>query len=150
MAQSLSDIIIHIVFSTKNRLPMISPEIEYELFQYICGTAYKLKSPVISINGVQDHIHILLHLGSTTSINELISKIKSNSSRWMKTKGKNYSHFSWQSGYGVFSVSRSIIEAVERYVSKQKEHHKKMSFQDEFLEMLRRSQTKYDERYLWD
>lgn len=150
MSQSLADILIHVVFSTKKRCPMIFPEVEQELFQYICGVANNLKCPVIKINAVEDHIHILLSLDRTASVSAFISELKSSSSRWIKSKGEKYHTFSWQSGYGVFSVSRSSVDSVVKYISNQKEHHKIISFQDEFLALLRRAKISYDEKYLWD
>ncbi len=150
MAQTFADIILHIVFSTKERQPWILPEIEQELFQYICGVARNLKSPVIAINGVEDHVHILLLLGKTISTSDLLSEIKSSSSRWIKTKDDKYRSFCWQGGYAAFSVSRPNHEGAVRYVAKQKEHHRTMSFKDELLEMLKRAKIPYDEKYLWD
>jgi putative transposase len=150
MAQSLADIILHIVFSTKDRQPWILPEIEEELFQYICGTSRELKSPVIKINGVEDHLHILLHLGKTITVSDLISKLKSSSSQWIKTKHEKHRHFCWQNGFGAFSVSRPIIDGAIKYISNQKEHHKTISFKEELLAMLGRAQIEYDEKYLWD
>lgn len=129
---------------------MIFPEVEQELFQYICGVANNLKCPVIKINAVEDHIHILLSLDRTASVSAFISELKSSSSRWIKSKGEKYHTFSWQSGYGVFSVSRSSVDSVVKYISNQKEHHKIISFQDEFLALLRRAKISYDEKYLWD
>lgn len=150
MSQSLADIILHIVFSTKERQPLIRPDIEEELYRYISGVSRNLKSPVMIVNGVSDHIHILLQQSATISASKLISDLKSNSSRWIKTKGDQYRNFSWQNGYGAFSVSRPNIQGAIRYIAKQKEHHKTITFQDEFLAMLKRAELKYDERYLWD
>ncbi len=150
MAQSLSDVVLHIVFSTKNRTSWIDAAIEKELYQYLCGTASELKCPVIRINGVEDHIHMLLHLGRTITISDLISNLKSNSSKWIKTKNDKYHQFCWQAGYGAFSVSRPIIESAIKYIAQQKEHHKTISFKEEFLEILRRAGIEYDEKYLWD
>lgn len=150
MAQSLSDILLHVVFSTKNREPLIQPTIESELYPYIIAVCQNLDSPVIKINGVTDHVHILLRLGRTIPISKLISEMKSNSSRWIKSKGDKYSNFEWQGGYGVFSVSRPNIEGVIKYISSQKEHHKTVTFKEELISMLIRAQIKYDEKYLWD
>ncbi len=134
----------------KDRYPFIHNEIEHELFKYVCGTARQLNCPVIKINGVEDHVHILLRLGRTISISELISELKSSSSRWIKTKGDQYRHFSWQGGYGAFSVSSPIINGVIKYISNQKEHHKTLSFKEEFIGMLKRSHIDYEEKFLWD
>jgi putative transposase len=150
MSQSLADIVLHLVFSTKGRCPWIKPDVEEELYQYICGVCRKLDSPVIKINGVEDHIHVLLQLGKTIATSKLISEIKSNSSRWIKTKGDCYHDFSWQGGYGGFSVSRQNLEGAKKYLSSQKEHHKTVTFKEELLAMLQRAQIPYDEKYLWD
>ncbi|MDP1879867.1 MAG: IS200/IS605 family transposase [Parachlamydiaceae bacterium] len=150
MGQSLSDVVIHLIFSTKNREPIITDDIESELFRYICGRADQLKSSVIRINGMEDHIHILLHLSKEVTYSDLIADLKANSSRWIKSKGEKFQHFSWQSGYGAFSVSRSMVDRVIHYINNQKEHHKKYSFKEELLLMLKRAKIKYDEKYLWD
>ena len=150
MAQSLADIVIHIVFSTKERKPWIDAVNEPELHAYICGICRHLDCPVIKINGVEDHIHVLLSLGRTISVSKLIAEIKSNSSRWIKTKDRQFCEFSWQDGYGAFSVSRSQINGAIKYIEKQKEHHKIKTFKEEFLTMLKMAQIQYDEKYLWD
>jgi putative transposase len=139
MSQSLADIILHIVFSTKERYPWIKPDIEEELYQYICGVCRNLDCPVIKINGVEDHIHVLLQLGKMVPYSKLISEMKSSSSRWIKTKGDCYNDFCWQSGYGGFSVSRPSLEGAKKYISLQKEHHKTVTFKEEFLAMLQRA-----------
>jgi REP element-mobilizing transposase RayT len=129
---------------------MIKPSIEDELYKYISGVCNNLGCPVIKINGVEDHIHILLQLGRTITISNLISEMKSNSSRWIKSKGQDFINFAWQGGYGVFSVSRPSLEGAKRYLASQKEHHKTVTFKDELIAMLKRAQITYDEKYLWD
>ncbi len=150
MSQSLVDIILHLVFSTKERHPWIKPDVEEELHQYICGVCRNLNCPVIKINGVEDHIHVLLQLGKTIPISKIISEMKSSSSRWIKTKGGHYSDFAWQGGYGGFSVSRPSLEGAKKYLSLQKEHHKTVTFKEEFVAMLQRAKIPYDDKYLWD
>lgn len=150
MTQSLTDIILHIVFSTKDRNPWILPEIEQELYQYICGTSRALNCPVIRINGVSDHTHILSHLDKTIPVCTLIGKLKAHSSKWIKGKSKNYRDFAWQAGYGAFSVSRHVMDGPIQYIERQKEHHKKVTFKDEYLKMLKLANIEYDEKYLWD
>jgi REP element-mobilizing transposase RayT len=149
MSQSLSDVVLHIVFSTKERHPWIQATIEDELYRYICGVGRNMNCPIIKINGIEDHIHILVQLGRTVSISKLVSEVKSSSSQWIKTKGDQYTNFAWQGGYGAFSVSRPSIEGAIKYLSLQKEHHKKVSYKEELLAMLQRAQISYDERYLW-
>ncbi len=148
MSQSLSQVYIHCVFSTKNRVPMISKGIQDDLHKYIVGTATNLGSFVNAIYANPDHIHILCTLPRTITIAELISKIKSSSSKWLKTKG--IANFSWQGGYGAFSVSSSKLEIVKRYILNQEVHHAKSSFQDEFKVFLKEYNIGYDEKYIWD
>ena len=150
MVQSLADIVLHIVFSTKERKPWIDAMNEPELHAYICGICRNLNCPVIKINGVEDHIHVLLSLSRNIAISKLIAEIKSNSSRWIKTKDRKFREFSWQGGYGAFSVSRPQINGAIKYIEKQKEHHKTQIFKEEFLTMLKMGQIQYDEKYLWD
>jgi REP element-mobilizing transposase RayT len=149
MAQSLADIVLHIVFSTKERKPWIDAVNEPELHAYICGICRNL-GPVIKINGVEDHVHVLLSLSRTIAVSKLIAEIKSNSSRWIKTKDRQFFEFSWQGGYGAFSVSRPQINGAIKYIEKQKEHHKTQTFREEYLTMLKMAQIQYDEKYLWD
>ncbi len=150
MSQSLIDIPLHLVFSTKERTPWIQPDIEEELYQFISGVCRNIGCTVIKINGVEDHIHVLAQLGRSMSISKLISEMKSNSSRWIKSKGDHYRDFSWQGVYGGFAVSRRNIESANKYLSLQKEHHKTITFKEEFLAMLKQAQVPYDEKFLWD
>ena len=150
MSQSLSDILLHIIFSTKDRCPIILPDIEEELYRYISSITVSHDCPVIKIGGVSDHLHMLISFGRTVSISKLITEIKANSSRWIKTKDVKYSTFSWQRGYGAFSVARRNLDSVIKYINNQKEHHQKVSFKDEFLALLQQSKIKFDEKYLWD
>ena len=120
MSQSLVDVPLHFVFSTKDRIPFIKPEIEEELHQYICGMSRKLGCPIIKINSVEDHIHILLSYGKTITFSDLISKLKSSSSCWMKTKGNHYKDFSWQ------KVMEDLLFVILVWkVSLNTSHHKK-------------------------
>ncbi len=148
MSQSLSDILLHIIFSTKHRSSWIDPSIENELYSYIRAICKDLNCPVIEIGGIADHVHILVSFGRTITLSDLISKMKANSSRWMKTKGN--SQFCWQRGFGAFSVARRNLGSVRGYIVSQKEHHKTKSFKEEFLEMLNQANIKFDEKYLWD
>lgn len=150
MTQSLADIIVHMVFSTKERLPLIKSAIEEELYKYISGLCLNLECPDIKINGVEDHIHILVQLGRTITVSNLISEMKSNSSRWIKSKSLDYKDFAWQGGFGAISVSRYNLDSAKEYLSKQKEHHKAVSFRDELRALLKKAQITYDEKYLWN
>lgn len=149
MAQSLSKVYVHIVFHTKYSKPLIRPEVEPELYNYIGAIINANDSVPIKINGVENHIHILVILSKNIPLSKLLEEIKRNSSRWIKTKGKEYNNFKWQGGYAVFSVSARGVENVKRYIENQKEHHKKESFKEEYLKLLDKHDVDYDERYLW-
>jgi putative transposase len=150
MAQSLSNVILHIIFSTKNRQPYIDENIASELYAYMVSISAPSGSYVYKIGGIEDHIHILSTLPRTLCISDALEELKKNSSKWIKTKGKQYLDFSWQKGYAALSVSESNRGAVESYIASQKEHHKRRSFQDEYRELLRLNKIPFDERYVWD
>jgi REP element-mobilizing transposase RayT len=150
MAQSLSNVLIHLVFSTKNRHPWLRVEIENELTKYIAGTCRELVSPTHKIGAFDDHVHIACSLGRTISISKLVEEIKTGSSKWIKTKGNAFNGFAWQNGYGAFSIGQSQLDDLRGYIANQREHHRKKSFQEEFRELLSRYEIEYDERYVWD
>ena len=151
MGQSLAKVALHIVFSTKNRVPWLKDKsVRGDLYAYMATILKALDSPAIKINGVEDHVHILCLLSRNHAIAEILEEVKKQPSRWIKTKGPAYRGFSWQRGYGVFSVSESMIDAVREYIDDQEEHHKTMSYQDEFRELCRRHGVEIDERYVWD
>jgi putative transposase len=150
MPQSLAAIYVHLVFSTKNREPSIRPEIEDELRAYLGGVLRELESPMLCVNGTQDHIHILLRLGRKIALADLVEEIKKRSSKWIKTKGPEYRDFYWQNGYGAFSIGQSGVEDLKRYIGRQKEHHHNKSFQDEFRAFLVKYKIEFDEKYVWD
>ena len=151
MPQSLAKIYVHIVFSTTNRFPFLrSPDLRKEMHAYLGGTLNELDCPTLTDGGPADHVHILCLLSRNIPVSEVIGKVKRSSSKWVKTKGASLRKFSWQNGYGVFSVSQSQVERVRHYIRKQEEHHRKKSFQDEFREFLKSYQVDFDERYVWD
>ncbi|HEY3392604.1 MAG TPA: IS200/IS605 family transposase [Lacipirellulaceae bacterium] len=150
MAQSLSNILLHIVFSTKHRRPLIDPNIEIELFKYLATACDTLGCPSHGIGGMEDHIHIACSLSRTISVSKLAQELKQDTSKWIKTKGPKYADFAWQNGYGAFSIGQSQLDDLKRYIANQREHHKRQTFQDEFRELLRRYEIKFDERYVWD
>jgi REP element-mobilizing transposase RayT len=150
MAQSLSNVLLHIVFSTKNRQPSINVDIEEELFKYIAGTCRNLGCPSHKIGGADDHIHIACSLARTMAISKLLEEIKTSSSKWMKTKGDEYVDFGWQNGYGAFSIGQSQLSDLKHYIANQREHHRRLSFQDEYRQILAKFDVEYDERYVWD
>jgi putative transposase len=150
MPQSLVKLLVHIVFSTKNRANLITPEIEPDLFGYINGIVENNKSKLILANGTENHVHLLVSLGKIISISELIGDIKRDSSKWIKLKGKEFRDFHWQEGYGAFSVGQTQVKEVMKYIAKQKAHHTRKSFENEFRDFLKKYEIEYDERYVWD
>ncbi len=151
MSQSLSKILIHTVFSTKNRQPTLRDDsVRIELHSYLGGILSQLQCQPIIVGCVEDHVHILSTLSRTCDVATMVKEIKRGSSIWIKSKGDDFADFSWQSGYGVFSIGFSQIGAVKGYISNQAEHHRKTTFQDEFRALLDRYKIEYDERYVWD
>ena len=151
MSQSLVKNYLHLVFSTKHRNAWLPIECRPNLFAYQSGILKRLESPVIEINGVEDHVHILFLLSKNHAMKEIAEEVKKGSSKWMKTsEGTNNSVFYWQGGYGAFSVSQSKVEAVRKYIQNQEEHHRTVSFQDELRELFRLHEIEFDERYVWD
>ena len=150
MPQSLSSVLVHLIFSTKNRWPFIKSKIEKELHPYMASIFRALKSPSLTIGGYDDHVHILFSLARTINIAELVEEVKTDSSKWIKTKGEQLKNFYWQDGYGAFSVNPNDVDIVKAYIENQKEHHSKKTFQDEYRELLKQFNITYDERYVWD
>ena len=149
MAQSLSQLFIHIVFRNKNKGVKIEDVTSKELYAYMGAIIKDNGSIPIIINGTDDHIHILCIMSKNISLSKLVEEIKRHSSRWIKTKDERYKNFSWQGGYGGFSVSSSMHDKTKKYIQKQKEHHKRMTFNDEYLMFLKEYGVSYDEKYLW-
>jgi len=150
MSQSLAKILVHIVFSTKLRAPVLNADVAHGLYAYLAGILKQCNCPAIRIGGTTDHIHILCNLSRTLAIAKVAEEIKTGSSKWLKTKGPEFRTFHWQNGYGAFSVSQSAVDAVAGYIDNQNEHHRRQSFQDEYRALLERYQVEYDERYVWD
>jgi REP element-mobilizing transposase RayT len=150
MPQSLVKILVHVVFSTKNRADLIAPEIEIDLFGYIHGIIENNGSKLIIMNGTTNHVHLLISLGRKIDIGELVGDIKRDSSVWIKTKGRQFADFYWQKGYGAFSIGQSQVETVMNYIRKQKVHHAKQDFKDEFRTLLEKYEIEYSEQYVWD
>jgi REP element-mobilizing transposase RayT len=149
--QSLAQIYLHIVFSTKDRRPWLQdPGIRDELHNYLGGTCNNLDCPVLRVGGALDHVHILCRLGRSISIADLVKELKRESSKWLKTKSPALADFYWQSGYGEFSVSPSHVDPLRTYIDNQVEHHNRESFQDELRRLLKMYGLEWDERYVWD
>ena len=150
MPQSLSNILVHLTFSTKDRRPDIHEEVEEELHRYLGGLCGKLGCPTIEVGGTEDHVHLCFRLSRTTTVADLVEEVKKRSSKWIKGKGARYRFFAWQAGYGAFSIGQSSLRALRRYIATQKRHHQKRDFKAEFRELLAKYEVEYDERYVWD
>ncbi|HPO14869.1 MAG TPA: transposase [Candidatus Hydrogenedentes bacterium] len=151
MSQSLSRIYIHVIFSTKERRPFFPDcHLRREMHAYLASVFANHSSPAFLVGGVEDHVHVLCDFSRTYALSEVIKEVKRVSSIWIKTKGPEFSKFHWQAGYGAFSVSHSNVGRVRAYIMNQEEHHRKISFQDEFRKFLKKHAIEYDERYVWD
>jgi putative transposase len=149
VGQSLSHLLVHSVFSTKDRHPFLrSDDIRNEIYAYMAGILKNLECHPIKIGGVEDHIHIFSSLSKNIAFSDLIGRLKGSSSKRLKEKGIR--GFGWQNGYGAFSVSESNVDAVNAYISNQAEHHGRFTYQEEVRELLKRHHTAFDERYVWD
>ena len=151
MPQSLANVLLHIVFSTKHRQPFLRRREHRDVMTgYLIGTLQNLKCPSLQVGVVEDHVHILCVLHRTIAIAKLVEEVKTSSSLRIKQEGADLHDFHWQNGYGVFSVSQSNSGQVRHYVATQEEHHRKMTFQDEYRLLLTRHEIEFDERYVWD
>ncbi len=151
MPQSLSVVHIHLVFSTKNRVPYLrAADLRAEMHAYLGGVSATFDCPPILVGGTEDHVHLLCRLGRTKSQSDWVKEIKRVSSTWIKKRESQMRDFAWQAGYGAFSVSASNVKKVQAYIAGQEEHHRKVSFQDEYRAFLRKHGIEWDERYVWD
>ncbi len=148
MPQTCGNIVVHLIFSTKDRRPLIKPEIRADLFAYLGGIIREMRGTAVIVNGTVDHVHVLAQIRPAQSAAEIARVIKTNSSRWVHEK--LHTEFALQAGYGVFSVSESNVACVTHYIATQEEHHQKHSFKEESLAFLRKNNVAYDETYLWD
>ena len=148
MPQSLANILIHVIWSTKERRLLISDAVRPGLHGYMAGILKNLESPALVINSVDDHVHVLCQLSKNLAACKLVEEVKKSSSKWMKEQG--VSGFTWQNGYGLFSVSQSNVDAVRKYIEGQAEHHRKRDFKEEFREFCQKYNVPLDERYVWD
>jgi len=151
MPQSLAKILVHVVFSTKDRRPFLRDKtLRDELHRYIGGILNHHECQPVIVGGVEDHVHVLCALARPLAAAELIKEVKRGSTIWLKNKAQDLHDFAWQNGYGIFSIGFSQIQVVRQYIADQENHHRKISFQDEFRELLRRYEIEFDERYVWD
>ena len=148
MPQTLSFNLVHIIFSTKHRVPLINSEVIQPLHAYLAGTSRKLECECYRVGGVADHVHLAIKLPTTKIPAKIVSEIKTGSSQWMKQQG--ISSFVWQRGYALFSVSPANLDALVHYIGDQEAHHRKRDFQQEMRALLEKYNVPFDERYAWD
>ena len=149
MAGTFTFIGMHFVFSTKNRIPLIDNTLNERLYAYLGGIIRELDGILIEINAMPEHIHLYTHMPKTVSVAKFMEIVKANSSKWVHDTFPNKNDFGWQDGYGAFSISKSSENAVIQYIQNQQEHHRKKSFQEEFIDFLNKYGIKYDENYIW-
>lgn len=149
MSRTFTNLLTHLVFSTKNREPFVVPELKSELYAYLGGLTKELKGKAYSIGGYDDHVHMLVNLPPVISISDALRFIKSNSSKWLHEKWP-HKPFAWQPGYGAFSVSKSNVGDVCQYIANQEEHHRRVSFEEEFVRFLQRHDLPFDDPHIWD
>jgi putative transposase len=148
MPQTLSFNLVHVVFSTKGRIPLIDDHIAGDLHAYLAGTVRKLNCECFRVGGIADHVHLAIRLAPTAAAAKIVSAVKTSSSVWMKEHG--ISKFAWQRGYGMFSVSPADVDALVRYIGQQRTHHLKRGFQEEMRAFFEKYHVAFDERYVWD
>jgi REP element-mobilizing transposase RayT len=148
MSDSYTNLLYHIVFSTKDRRPLITPDYEVRLYDYIGGTIRRAGGISLGLNGTDDHVHLLAKLRPDRALADVLRDLKANATGWMHNVFPALRDFSWQRGYGAFTVSQSNVEEVRQYITRQKEHHQKVSFRDEFIQFLKVNGIEYDERYV--
>jgi REP element-mobilizing transposase RayT len=148
MSQSFTNLLYHLVFSTKDRRPIITLDYQPRLYDYIGGIIRELGGVSLGINGIEDHVHVVTKLRPDKALSDVLRVLKCNASGWMHDVFPSLAEFSWQRGYAAFTVSQSNLEEVRRYVAGQKEHHEKISFRDEFIRFLKENHIEYDERFV--
>jgi len=146
MAQTFSRLLVHVVFSTKDRTASLKADIRTDLFAYMGGIIRSFGGNPVTINGVADHVHLLFSIPATMAMAESMRIIKAKSSKWIRTRNRS---FAWQPGYAGFSVSQSSVPQVTKYISNQEEHHKRVQFEDEYVSLLKKHEMEYDDRYVW-
>jgi putative transposase len=148
MSHTSGNVLLHMIFSTQGRHPLIKADFRADLFAYLGGIVREMDGTALIINGTADHVHMLIRIRPAHSPAEIARVAKTNSSRWVHEQWD--ARFAWQTGYGVFSVSESHVGAVTKYIAEQEEHHRKLSFQEEYVAFLKKNKVAYDERYIWD
>ena len=148
MSDSYTNLLYHIVFSTKDRRPLITAERELRLYDYIGGAIRGMGGISLELNGAEDHVHILAKLRPDRALSDVLRDLKANATGWMHEVFPTLKQFSWQRGYGAFTVSHSNVDEVRQYIARQKEHHRKTSFREEFIDFLKTNGIRYDERFI--
>jgi REP element-mobilizing transposase RayT len=149
MPHTYTNLLVHALFSTKDRQPWLPAEVREEIFSYLGGAVNELGGQSLWVNGPKDHVHMLFVQPRVVSIATLMEKVKANSSGWVKKRWQNRGYFGWQTGYAAFSVSRSHVEQLRRYIRNQEEHHRKVTFQEEVVAFLDKHGIEYDPRYVF-
>ena len=149
MGHTYTDLLTHIIFSTKDRLPYLSDDRRNDVFAYLGGIVRELKGTALNVNRPKDHSHMLVRLPASLSIAKAVDIVKANSSRWIHEQRVLHHSFVWQAGYAAFSVSESQVDEVSRYITNQEEHHRKITFQEELLAFFKPCKIDHDERYIW-
>jgi REP-associated tyrosine transposase len=150
MAHTYTCVLIHAVFSTRQRQPYLTPEIRAELYPYLAGSIQRMKGQPLIVNGPADHVHVLFFLPAAMALSDVMEKLKANSSKWIHQRWPRQRVFGWQTGYAAFSVSRSNASSVRNYIVRQEEHHHRMTYQEEVLALLNRHGIEYDPRFVFD
>jgi len=148
MARTYTKLVYHIVFSTKERVPLITEEVRDRLYEYLGGVTRGEKGSLLEIGGVADHVHLLARFGAAIAVSDMVQRIKGNSSHWLNQRPE--SRFAWQNGYGAFTVSESQVTTVRKYIQRQEEHHSRLSFKDELISLPRKHRIDFDEHDLLD
>lgn len=150
MPQSLSFLLCHIVFSTKDRTPTLHESIRLSLFAYLATVARNSDCECYRVGGVADHVHLAVRLSRTITVAKMVEKLKTTSSKWLKSQSQVQTNFAWQRGYGAFSLRPSDLNGLCEYIDGQVQHHRRKTFQEEYRAILEQSGIEYDERYIWD
>ena len=150
MPQSLSYLLVHVVFSTKDRAPVLEASVRRPLHAYLATVARNAACECYRVGGIADHVHFAIRLSRTTTMAKLVEELKTASSKWLKTQSSALGAFAWQRGYGAFSVGHPHLDELLHYIDTQEEHHRTRTFQEEYIAFLKKYGIEYDERYVWD
>ena len=150
MAHTFANLLTHVIFSTKDREPLIVPDLKPDLCSYMGGIVRELEGKAVAIGSMPDHVHMLLSLPPGIAVADALRVVKANSSRWVHQTRARLRGFGWQTGYGAFSVSQSNAASVVKYIREQQKHHRRVTFQEEFISFLKKNGVRCDERYIWE